>query len=394
MNRLFFPTLFLLFVLVGAEVDLFVPSFPELQQVFGLTPFMVELTLGVNLIAYCITSLFSGSLGDRFGCKIVIQVGLLIFIIGSTLCMLAPYFSVLLLGRALQGVGIAAPAVLGYIVVSDHYSAEEQQKIMGVLNGSITLAMALAPVVGSYVSLWFHWQGNFYALFIFGLLCLTMVQLFLPTTQGRSHVSLSLKGYLPVLRSKTAMLAILNICFILLPYWIFISLSPILYMEDLGVPLKHFGFYQGTMAFIYSVCSFTSGKFIAKVGQQRALRYSFVFVATFMIVASAMVLYDVRNPILITIFIQTLPPGTILLINILYPLSLETVPEAKGRISGLFVAIRMVMTTLLIQSISYVYDCSFKYIGLGMVFCLMAFAINYRYLYKTAPAIAGYKGMS
>ena len=53
-----FFTIFVMYTLCGAEIDLFVPSFPELQKVFNLSPFMVELTLGVNLVAHCLTSLF------------------------------------------------------------------------------------------------------------------------------------------------------------------------------------------------------------------------------------------------------------------------------------------------------------------------------------------------
>jgi len=42
-----FITVIIIEILAGAEIDIFVPSFPELQRVFGLSPFMVELTLGL-----------------------------------------------------------------------------------------------------------------------------------------------------------------------------------------------------------------------------------------------------------------------------------------------------------------------------------------------------------
>lgn len=108
---LFFAIL-IMGILTGTEIDLFVPSLPELQQIFHLSPFMAELTLGVNLLANCVGALFVGAIGDRYGRKSVIVGGLSIFIIGSLLCVYAIEYWHLLLGRLLQGIGISGPAVL------------------------------------------------------------------------------------------------------------------------------------------------------------------------------------------------------------------------------------------------------------------------------------------
>lgn len=165
-----FFTALLVSLLAGAEVDLFVPSFPELSHIFNLTPFMVQLTLSVNFMAYCICSLFTGALGDRYGRRPVILVSLFIFVMGSFLCVLAPNFLILLLGRFFQGAGIAGPAVLGYLIVADECSVENKSSLLGLLNGMVTLAMAFAPVVGSYVTFYFHWRANFLVLLSLGLI--------------------------------------------------------------------------------------------------------------------------------------------------------------------------------------------------------------------------------
>ncbi|MFN7098124.1 MAG: MFS transporter, partial [Gammaproteobacteria bacterium] len=49
-------------LLAGMEFDLFVPSFPELQTQFNLTPFWVEALLSANFIGYCLSLFFVGSL--------------------------------------------------------------------------------------------------------------------------------------------------------------------------------------------------------------------------------------------------------------------------------------------------------------------------------------------
>jgi DHA1 family bicyclomycin/chloramphenicol resistance-like MFS transporter len=193
-----FITILIMEILGGAEVDIFVPSFPDLQRTFNLSPFIVELTLAVNLTAHCLTSLIVGNLGDRYGRRPIILIGLGVFIVGSVFCIFSTAYWQLLFGRFLQGAGISAPVVLSYLVIADQYSAAKQQQLMGVLNGALTLGMAFAPVVGSYVNTFFHWQGNFVLLLILSLICLGLGIIFLPKGVKNPNISLSLREYKPV----------------------------------------------------------------------------------------------------------------------------------------------------------------------------------------------------
>ena len=92
-----FLTILMISILAGTEVDLFIPSFPELQRVFNLSPFLMQLTLSINFIAYCICALFAGALGDRHSRRTVILISLWIFILGSLMCVTAHYYVVLIL---------------------------------------------------------------------------------------------------------------------------------------------------------------------------------------------------------------------------------------------------------------------------------------------------------
>lgn len=111
-SKVRFFIILLISILAGAEVDIFIPSFPELQEFYQLTPFMVQLTMSVNFIAYCICSLFAGTLGDKYNRRNVILINLAMFVFGSACCVFAVNFWVLIMGRFLQGAGMAGPAVL------------------------------------------------------------------------------------------------------------------------------------------------------------------------------------------------------------------------------------------------------------------------------------------
>jgi len=173
-----FVAVAVIFFLAGMEVDIFIPSYPELQQQFGLSPAKVQLCLSLNFVTYCLGSLYAGALGDRYGLRKIILYGLAVFVLGSIACCFAVDFSYILAGRILQGLGMAAPASLGYVIIAERYSAEQQASMLGTLNGCITVAMAFAPVIGSYVAIYAGWRGNFAVLLLLALIALGFVCLF------------------------------------------------------------------------------------------------------------------------------------------------------------------------------------------------------------------------
>lgn len=172
-------TVILMDILAGMEFDLFVPSFPELQSYFSLSPFLVEALLSVNFAGYCLSLFFVGGLADRYGRKPIILLGLIIFTIGSILCLSGSSYSYLLIGRFFQGVGVAAPAILSFLIIADAYPIKKQQFLTAMLNAAMNVSVAAAPVLGSYVTLYFHWQGNFIALLSLGLMALDKATFFL-----------------------------------------------------------------------------------------------------------------------------------------------------------------------------------------------------------------------
>jgi len=67
---------------------------------------------------------------------------------------------------------------------------------------------------------------------------------------------------------------------------------------------------------------------------------------------------------------QLLAIGVIFPINILFPLCLESVPDAKGKISALIASGRLVLTAISLQVAGYVYNGTFSPIGITMVLAL------------------------
>ena len=376
-NKLFalrFFTALCIALLAGMEVDLFVPSFPELVRVFHLTPFMIMLTLSLNFIAYCTCALFTGALGDRFGRRPVLLWGIFIFIVGSFLCVVAPNFPVLLLGRLLQGVGIAGPSTLGYLVVIDECPVEKQTSLLGMLNGMLTFGMASAPVIGSYMTFYFGWRSNFMVLLGLGAFVFMASFLTIPVKPSNPSISLSPKAYLPLLKSLKIWVFMGAICLFCLPYWFFIGISPLLYMENMGVSLKDFGFYQGSLAFAFGLVSFTSGLLIRWFGKKNCLIMGLGACAVSGFFLGGISFIGHPTPLMVTLGMLVLAVGVVFPINIFYPDFLNILEDSKGRSSALCMFMRLVLTAFFLEFISAIYGGYFFLIGISLTM-MIAFAL-------------------
>lgn len=366
-----FLTILIISILYGTEVDLFIPSFPDIQKTFDLSPFLVQFTLSINYIAYAICTLFAGSLGDRFNRRLVILYSLGIFIVGSICCVSAFDYKLLILGRFLQGIGIAGPAVLAFVIISDTYPRQRQISTLGMLNGIITITMAFAPVIGSYINLFFHWRANFIFLLILGIISFIASYLYIPNHAGDDSTLISPKAYLPLLKSTKLMTFIMSLSLTGVAYWTFIGIAPILYMHELGVELKNFGYYQGTLALAFGIVSLLSPKIINILGVKNSLYYSLggCFFTSLCILIIA--ISNLNSPLLITAAMVLFSIFVVFPVQIMFPEALHIVPKAKARASALINSLRLTLTAIFLAIISYFYTGNFLLLGITITILIL-----------------------
>lgn len=356
--------------LAGMEVDLFIPSFPELIHLFNLTPMEVQLTVSVNFLSYCISSLYVGAMGDRFGKRLVILWGLVIFIVGSIFCVMAPTFPLIVLGRFLQGIGMAAPCVLSFVVIMDVTAPEKQAGRLGVMNGMITAAMAFAPMMGSFIAMDYGYRGNFMVLLGLSLVAFFMNYFFLPETGIKNpSVRIQLKTYLPLLKSKEYMRLFLIICLIATGYWTFVAMGPILFMESMGVPLSQFGFYQGAVLMLFSTTSLLSPLLMKRVDHGRCLRLSFWGLLILSCALLSVGVFCADTPWVITLLMSLYVVPFVFPINILYPRALSLLENGQGKAAALINFGRLAFSAIGVEAVSYMYTGIFFPLAL-FIFCL------------------------
>jgi MFS family permease len=155
------------------------------QHLQGVTPLLVGLAVGVYGLTQSLLQIPFGLLSDRIGRKPVIVGGLLLFALGSVLAATSDGIQGIILGRALQGSGAVAAAVMA--LAADLSREEIRTRVMAVIGMSIGASFILAMVLGPVLNHWIGVPGIFWLTALLALVG-TLVALFVVPTPARSSV--------------------------------------------------------------------------------------------------------------------------------------------------------------------------------------------------------------
>mgnify|MGYP001824938509 CR=1 FL=1 len=152
----------------------------------GMTPALTGLAIGAYGITQALLQIPAGLLSDRIGRKPVIIGGLLVFAFGSVVAAQAESIHLVILGRALQGAGAIAAAIMA--LVADLTREEHRIKAMALIGMSIGLSFALALVLGPVLDRWVGVPGIFWITAVLALGGILVVAFVVPhPPQARIH---------------------------------------------------------------------------------------------------------------------------------------------------------------------------------------------------------------
>lgn len=148
------------------------------EQLEGSTPFLIGLTLSIYGLTQALFQIPFGLLSDRFGRKRMITLGLLIFIAGSVMAAMSTDIYGVLAGRALQGCGAIAAAVMA--LAADLTQEVHRTKIMAMIGTSIGVSFAVSMVLGPIIAIAAGIQAIFWLTAILAFLALIILYFVVP----------------------------------------------------------------------------------------------------------------------------------------------------------------------------------------------------------------------
>ena len=170
-------------------------ALPRLQQDLDATTAQLQWVVDAYSVMFAGTLLIAGSLGDRFGRRRMLVMGLAIFTVGSLSAVVAVNATQLTVCRALMGIGGACimPSTLS-VLVQVFPDRTERARAIGIWAAVAGLGVAIGPIIGGLLLEHFDWQAIFLVNPPIALGLLAAVLLLVPESRDPSRPRLDLIG--------------------------------------------------------------------------------------------------------------------------------------------------------------------------------------------------------
>lgn len=188
-----------LFVLAGAQAIVMLDAtivntaLPTLKRHFEMTESQSLWVVDAYLVFFGGLLLLSGALGDRFGRRRMLMLGLVVFTAASIGVAFSTTAEMLIIGRGLQGVGGAMVLPQGLSTLTAVFPRKDRSKAFGIYMGSMGIGMALGPFLGGTLVDQISWSAVFWVpapIAALSLIGLTLV----PATRSLQHTRLDVPG--------------------------------------------------------------------------------------------------------------------------------------------------------------------------------------------------------
>jgi len=156
--------------IIALAIDAMLPALGVIADDLALSnPNDAQLVISSLFLGFAVGQLLAGPLSDCYGRKRIIYIGYFVFVLGCLLSLFTEDFAIMLIGRVLQGLGAAAPRIIGIAIVRDGYEGRAMASIMSIVMAIFILVPAVAPAIGQAILLVADWRAIFAMLLLVAL---------------------------------------------------------------------------------------------------------------------------------------------------------------------------------------------------------------------------------
>ena len=374
----------LLMSIVSFSIDAVLPALGEIGKVFTLQNSNQAQWVIISIFAgMTIGQLIAGPLSDAIGRKRILFTGIIIYFFGSLLCYITHSFEWFLVGRFIQGIGVAGPYVATISIVRDKYSGAQMARIMSLIMMVFMVAPAIAPSLGQLIIHFFGWRDIFvlymvYALVVGTWVALRLEETLVPENRLPMRVQAFKEGFKEVVSNKTTMSYLLCAGFCFGGFIGYLGTSQQIFMQQFGQTGQEFSIYFAILAGVMGFASFTNSKIVMKFGMRPICMYGFlglcVISSVFLIIQLSGVsisfwMFMLYACILFLLF------GT--LFGNLNAIAMEPMGHVAGMASAIIGASSSILSLILASIIGQLYNGTLVPMTCGFVIlCGLAFGIT------------------
>lgn len=159
------------------SIDIMLPALPDIGRTYAVDNIDLQQVITIFTLGMVFGELVFGPASDRFGRRPFIILSSGFFLIGACMCLFAPSYEWLLVGRALQGVGAAGPKIIVRAMLRDLYTGDHLARVFSLIYTLFIFIPMMAPLLGQGISAVVSWQGIFVFLFLFALVSIVLFAL-------------------------------------------------------------------------------------------------------------------------------------------------------------------------------------------------------------------------
>jgi DHA1 family bicyclomycin/chloramphenicol resistance-like MFS transporter len=253
-NRFLFLIILGLLSAIGPfSIDTYIPGFPSIAKDLGVSVSQVSYSLASFFIGISLGQLIYGPLLDRFGRKIPLTIGLVIYILASMGCAISDSLEMLIVLRFMQAIGGCVGMIAPRAIVRDSFKVEESAKVFSTLTLILGVSPILAPTVGSYMISAYGWHSVFWLQAVAGMLLLLAVVFLLSETKGADpsislHPNYIIPTFWKIFRNPQFFTYAVAGSLISGAIYAYVSGSPLVFMKIYKASEKEYGWIFGLLA--------------------------------------------------------------------------------------------------------------------------------------------------
>lgn len=272
-------------ILNPLSIDMYLPSFPNIQRSFHTSYTQVELSLSGFFIGLIVGQLFYGPLSDKFGRKKPLFCGMALFCLASIGCACAVNMPMFIACRVLQAMGGCAGMVTSRAIVRDLFEHQRAAQIFSLLMLVTGLGPILGPSLGGLITSLWGWRAIFYLLSGTGFVLAVGARWLLPETSHVPQRHLSVRSicraYRSVLSDRHFLGYALTGAMVGSGMFAYITGSPFVFIELLRIPPENYGWIFGLNALGLIVVAQINRYMLYTRSIETMLRWATIFSALF-----------------------------------------------------------------------------------------------------------------